>query len=65
MVLSKEEMELVDPNTTTARRIAIRLGMLVRFIGSTTMIFIATTLVIIAAIIVFFAIPEVMYALLG
>ncbi len=65
MVLSKEEMELVDPNTPIRRRVAIRLGMLVRFIGSTTMIFIATSLVVIAAIIVFFVIPEVMYAIWG
>lgn len=64
MVLSKEEMELLDPATTGRRRVAIRLRMLARFTGGTMMIFIATCLIVTAAIIVFLAMPEVMYAVL-
>ena len=64
MVLSKEEMELVDPQTPWKRRLVIRLRMLARFFGSTMMIFIATCLIVTAAIIAFFAMPEVMYVIL-
>ena len=64
MVLSKEEMELLEPGTSWKRKLAIRLRMLARFTGGTLMIFIATCLIMIAAIIVFFAMPEIMYAIL-
>lgn len=64
MVMSKEEMELLDPGTTWRRRLEIRLRMLARFVGGTAMIFIATCLIVIAAIIVFFAMPKVMVAIL-
>lgn len=65
MVLSKDEMELLDPKTTWQRRLVIRLRMFVQFAGGTTMIFIATCLIITAAIMAFLIMPEIMYALLG
>ncbi len=64
MVLSKDEMDLLDPNTSRTRRFTIRLRMLARFTGGTMMIFIATCLLIAAAIIVLLAMPEIMYAVL-
>ena len=65
MVLSKDEMELLDPKTTWRRRLVIRLRMLAQFVGSTTMIFIAACLIITAAIMAFFLMPEIMYAILS
>lgn len=65
MVLSKDEMELLDPKTSPRRRLAIRLRMLAQFTGGTMMIFIATCLIVAGAIIFFLAMPEIMYAVLS
>ena len=63
MVLSKEEMELLDPGTGWSRKFAIRLRMLARFIGGSAMILVAGCLIAITVFIVFFALPEIMYAI--